>query len=245
LAGPEKTELDQLLADVGAFLKRTLPGLGHLLTETTDLWRQVADRQGRIRDSDSIAFNIFHITERADYEVTTHQRVLADLLDPRGTHGQGNVFLGPFLELIRQRTGMRLPPPNGLWEVDNGKDNIDVRLRHTESKYRVIIETKWKASDRPGQVVDYWREEKNRTANSRIPVVFLTRTRRLPDLGQDESDHAQLRADLVCLTFKDDIAPLLQNALDQEPAVSPRVRETVRQYIQLLEELQTDVEDEE
>jgi hypothetical protein len=33
-------------------------------------------------------FNVFEVTRRSGFEVTTHSALLCDLLDPRGTHGQ-------------------------------------------------------------------------------------------------------------------------------------------------------------
>jgi hypothetical protein len=32
-------------------------------------------------------FNVFEVTRRSGFEVTTHSALLCDLLDPRGTHG--------------------------------------------------------------------------------------------------------------------------------------------------------------
>ena len=43
-------------------------------------------------------FNIFQILRVGHLEVTTHSPILAELLNPKGNHGQGAVFLGRFLE---------------------------------------------------------------------------------------------------------------------------------------------------
>jgi hypothetical protein len=42
-------------------------------------------------------FNVFEVTRRRGFEVTTHSALLCDLLDPRGSHGQGGAFLNAFL----------------------------------------------------------------------------------------------------------------------------------------------------
>ena len=42
-------------------------------------------------------FNLFNILHVGHYEVPTHSPMLAELLNPKGTHGQGFVFLKHFL----------------------------------------------------------------------------------------------------------------------------------------------------
>ena len=43
-------------------------------------------------------FNLFEILRVGHYEVTTHSRLIAELLDPAGRHGQGALFLEAFLD---------------------------------------------------------------------------------------------------------------------------------------------------
>jgi hypothetical protein len=128
-----------------------------------------------------------------------------------------------------------LSPADGSWEIDHGRDYIDIRLRHIDTRDRVIIETKWNAGDRPGQVFDYWRSERKRTGRWRIPVVYLTPTGRTPDLGLDAADHDKFRRDLVQMSYRTDLASMLSNCLINVAA--PRVRETLDQYIELLKSL--------
>jgi hypothetical protein len=165
---PELEGLDQLLADAHTIYHRSLDlilgEIDGVLIDAGTVYRNIYDRLAGARDAAASNFNIFRLTDRAEREVATHQRVLADLLNPLGTHAQGNLFLKPFLALVTDRSGIALPPPNGLWEVDHNKDYIDVRLRHIDSERgRVIIETKWNAPDREKQVIGYWRKEKQRT----------------------------------------------------------------------------------
>src|ERR1035438_5371338 len=42
-------------------------------------------------------FNLFNILHVGHYEVRTHSPMLAELLNPKGSHGQGAVFLKHFL----------------------------------------------------------------------------------------------------------------------------------------------------
>jgi len=190
------------------------------------------------RRSSKARFNIFVLTDRAHFEVTTHQAIIADLLDPRGTHDQGNLFLEPFLVLLTKHSGIQLPGPDGLWEVDHGRDHIDVRLHYPATNDSIIIETKWNAPDRPGQVVDYWRNEVQRTGKPRIPLVFLTKDGRRPDLGESTEDRDQLEKDLICISFRNELVNLLAGVLSQ--VKSKRVSETLHQYLELLRTLPMD-----
>jgi hypothetical protein len=94
-----------------------------------------------------------------------------------------------------------------------------------------VIETKWDASDRPGQVVDYWESELKRTHKDRIPVVFIAKNRRDPDLGR-RAHACAFQEGLVCLSYRLEFADLLRTVLGEVRA--PRVRETLAQYLDLL-----------
>ena len=54
---------------------------------------------------------------------TDHSRILGDLLDPDGTHGEGPRFLHEFLRVI----GMD-QPEEGTWQVKVESDNVDILL---------------------------------------------------------------------------------------------------------------------
>jgi hypothetical protein len=205
-----------------------------LLAEVERTYEIIADQIANRRSSQA-RFNVFVLTDRAHFEITTHQAIIANLLDPRGTHDQGNLFLEPFLALVTKCSGIQLAPPNGLWEVDHGLAYIDVRLRYPATNDSVIIETKWDAPDRPGQVVDYWRNELERTGNPRIPLVFLTKDGRRPALGESTKDRDRVEKDLICISFGDEFANLLAGLLPQ--VKSKKVRETLYQYLELLRKL--------
>jgi hypothetical protein len=230
-------EAAQLHGTIAAGQHRSILELSDTLAKASQVFEKTAQRRANQRDSEARRFNVFCLTERAHFEVTTHQTVLADLLNPIGSHGQGNLFLRPFLELVTAGTGISLAGPDGLWEVDHGQSYIDVRLRHSSTNDAVVIETKWDASDRPGQLVDYWESELKRTHKDRIPVVFIAKNRRDPDLGPPRPTHARFKRDLVCLSYRLEFADLLRTVLGEVRA--PRVRETLAQYLDLLAAIET------
>ena len=103
-------------------------------------------------------FNIFKILGVQHLEVRTHSRLLAELLDPDGSHGQGDYFLQSFLkrdpiafpdEAIRSR----------YWEVETEKSthkgNLDIVISNYQNRHIVVIENKIYAGDQPDQLERY------------------------------------------------------------------------------------------
>lgn len=86
---------------------------------------------------------------------TTHSAILGDLLNPHGSHGQGNLFLQPFLNFLN------VPDPaKGKWTVTVEKGRIDILLRRILPKCVIIIENKSNfADDQPNQLYRYWEQE--------------------------------------------------------------------------------------
>lgn len=57
---------------------------------------KVAQQESRLRGEQ---FNIFHACGVNHYE-TTHSAIIAEFLNPQGSHGQGDVYLKEFLGIV-------------------------------------------------------------------------------------------------------------------------------------------------
>ncbi|MCH7225105.1 PD-(D/E)XK nuclease family protein [Verrucomicrobiaceae bacterium E54] len=87
---------------------------------------------------------------------TMHSRILGDFLDPQGSHGQGAIFLMPFLEELG------VPEPQaGIWHVTVETGRVDILIwRNEPRRSAVIIENKAKdAVDQLNQIYRYWHHE--------------------------------------------------------------------------------------
>lgn len=62
--------------------------------------RQIKKYVERISRITGERFNIFNILDVESYEVRLHSRLLAEILNPQGTHGQKDIFLKLFVELL-------------------------------------------------------------------------------------------------------------------------------------------------
>lgn len=162
--------------------------------------------QARVRSEQAADFDFFTaVTER--HNEKAHSRMLAALLDPRGRHGQGGLFLELFLREI------------GLHDAVDGAaaDAYTVELEHhipagpggvTQDRYAdvliegpddvVVIENKVQAGEGKGQIPDYCRWLGNRGKSRRV-LVFLTPTGRPPE--EVPPDDCRSAVELKCMGY--------------------------------------------
>lgn len=187
----------------------------------------------RIEIETSPHFNIFRILRLAHKEVQAHTPFLGELLNPKGSHGQGFVFLRSFLA-VAQRRGLVLPKgaiESCRWHVGIEQaaapfGNIDILARCPALRYLLVIENKIWAGEQPEQLHRYaeWMGTQ-RNAYELRQMIFLTPTGRASDtIGP---------GGYTRLSYHEDIRLWLHDALANVMSVT--VRETVRQYLQNVE----------
>ena len=93
-------------------------------------------------------FNIFSILDRERKEVTTHSAVIAELLNPHGSHGQETSFLKLFLDQLLKKLHEEQKPQEKLEELRK-------KLKHIQEdefdKFRVEVEASKK--DKEGEAL--------------------------------------------------------------------------------------------
>jgi hypothetical protein len=175
-------------------------------------------------------FNLFNILHVGHYEVRTHSPMLAELLNPKGSHGQGAIFLKHFLaelnihnfdaESARIETEVSIP---------QGRLDIVIIDRNRCS---IFIENKIYAVLQDKQLERY--HEHNPKAN----LLFLTLR------GDDPSDweaNVAYKTDsfkniFQTVSYKTNIVRWLESCR-KEAATAPGVREAITQYIHLIQRL--------
>lgn len=115
-------------------------------------------------------------------------RALIDLLDPKGSHGQGANFLKAFVEYFEiQPSADRAIDFDGNftatpeYEIE-GKRRIDIVV--FSEKFILAIENKPWAADQPNQVCDYLAHLKSKHPEKASVLVYLSRD------GCGPSDHS-------------------------------------------------------
>lgn len=110
-------------------------------------------------------------------------RVIADLFDPKATHGQGTLFLSAFLGLDEVRDALRWPDLDPCRitviterQIDHER-RIDVSVEIVDAEgnaYCLAVENKPYAADQPRQVEDYLNFLEKSGYGERFLLIYLS-----------------------------------------------------------------------
>ena len=186
-------------------------------------------------------FNLFDVlgVERSELR---HSRVLAWLLDPRGSHGLGNSFLRGFLIRISSdwdSTGVYRVSPAvvkswDLLEVETVRerqvreqDRIDILVVGQSDGFVCLIENKVDSEEHTDQLSRYLNVVEQRSPALKVLPVFLTPAGAKPSKKRDAERY-------VSLGYSE-IADLLRDVLETQAAtVNSHVAVFLEQYEQTL-----------
>lgn len=198
-------------------------------------------------------YNIFYDLGFMSDEVHLHSMFLANLLNPKGSHGQRGKFLEAFLKMLQKSfpaisaDRLVLDTANASVEVekyigrqtDSEGGRIDIYL--TDGKHSIIIENKIYAGDQHHQMLRYWNygmSQKGDDTEKSFVLIYLTLDGCSPSkdsLGEDLKEN-----DIVCLSYKNDIRGWLDRCVELASR-TPLVRETINQYISTIDILTNNV----
>lgn len=198
-------------------------------------------------------FNIFNDLGFMSDEVHLHSMFLANLLNPKGSHGQRGKFLEAFLKMLQKSfpaiSADSLELDTAIASVgvekyigrqtDSEGGRIDIYL--TDGKHSIIIENKINAGDQHHQMLRYWNygmSQKGDDTEKSFVLIYLTLDGCSPSkdsLGEDLKEN-----DIVCLSYKSDIRGWLDRCVELA-ARTPLVRETINQYISTIDILTNNV----
>ena len=198
-------------------------------------------------------YNIFNDLGFMSDEVHLHSMFLANLLNPKGSHGQRGKFLEAFLKMLQKSfpaisaDSLELDTAVASVEVekyigrqtDSEGGRIDIYL--TDGKHSIIIENKIYAGDQHHQMLRYWNygmSQKGDDTEKSFVLIYLTLDGCSPSkdsLGEDLKEN-----DIVCLSYKSDIRGWLDRCVELASR-TPLVRETINQYISTIDILTNNV----
>lgn len=194
----------------------------------------IANHYREIEKITGEGFNVFNIIELQISEVRLHSAILTDLLNPSGSHGQGDLFLKIFVKR-HGITNFDTKSAIAEYEKNTGFLNSDytkggrIDILVTD-KYRkhIIVENKIFAGDQKNQLLRYYNFDQN------AHLFFLTL------FGTKPSDYSTNNAisedQYKIISYSYDIIGWLEEC-KREAVSLPIIRETVVQYINLLKHL--------
>ena len=199
-------------------------------------------------------YNIFNDLGFMSDEVHLHSMFLANLLNPKGSHGQRGKFLEVFLKMLQKSfpaisaDSLELDTAIASVEVekfigrqtDSEGGRIDIYL--TDGKHSIIIENKIYAVDQHHQMLRYWNyglSQKGDDTEKSFVLIYLTLDGCSP--SKDSLGDEDLKEnDIVCLSYKSDIRGWLDRCVELASR-TPLVRETINQYISTIDILTNNV----
>lgn len=186
-------------------------------------------------------YNLFSILNIERYELK-HSALIANLLDPKGSHGCGDAFIRAFFEIALKGTAYPFEsstPPDSCTEYYTGPiagdtgGRIDILVK--SSHYGLIIENKIYAGDQDKQLTRYDNYGKETFGADGYLLVYLT----LYGCDASKESTATKSAEEVGylrLSYAEDILRWLEQcarlAYDK-----PLVRESLNQYIRTIKQL--------
>lgn len=223
-----------------------------------EIWRVMLQRISNIiKKNEELAilrgekFNLYDLLDRRTDEVKTHSAMIAELLNPRGSHYMGSVFLDKFLAFLNEKKQVN----NLDWTLAevpdfNLREKTYVEVERSIGKVTVVeggrldiyiangnevicIENKINAGDQPQQLLRYHNHLLEIKVQKKL-LLYLTLNGK--DAGNDSKKELKQNSDYFCISYKDDILNWLHECV-KETSDHPILRESLKQYIILIKSL--------
>lgn len=176
--------------------------------------RQKAEKNHRKSYDHGDEFDVFSVVGLWDEEVNLHSSIIAELLDPYGSHGAGDYYLKQFFHILERDDfplDSKRVKPNSVRRIkeryigpktETTGGRIDIIIE--DGKYALIIENKPGYEDQDGQLLRYHNYAKDKYVDNIL--VYLTKDGR----KAEEKTTGGERLNYKCLSF-DDILLWLDN----------------------------------
>lgn len=204
-----------------------------MIKDIKNLLNQVAiinKKNEEILDATGGRFNMFKICGVNHYE-NTHSAIIAEFLNPNGTHGLKSKLLECFIEMLGDKFNIKdFNSSRASVETEHytGDGRIDILIEDNQNK-AIIIENKIYASDQSEQLKRYDRYAQQQYKNG-YQILYLTLD------GQEASEQSGEGVDYVKISYETDIINWLERCVSIATRY-PIVRETIIQYINHLKQL--------
>lgn len=198
----------------------------------------ISKKYDKIAEQNGENFNVFTLLKVEKDEVKTHSMFIAELLNPKGCHGQKELFLMLFLSVLKNRCGLEIDiDVSSIFIVIEkyiGRTNenkteggrIDIIISDKLNR-RVIIENKIYAPEQKNQLSRYYNFDKAAT------IIYLTLSGEVP---KTFGEGLVLNQNLFLLSYKVAIIEWLEMCKEEVSKLA-FLREIISQYIFLLKGL--------
>jgi hypothetical protein len=186
-------------------------------------------------------FNVFDLIKPDENKLSD---VLADLLDPKGTHGQGDLFLRLFFEQLGLGSDAKL-------HTKDATVQREAPMRGTRKEHRrmdvfvnnagvlLAIENKVDSPEQQDQVSDYLVDLERRCPCPpgqpiQNTLIYLTRDHSSPEfLNDSELENHQKSGRLHCWSYQDELGDWLEDC--RLACEAQRIRDFLSDFIAYIE----------
>jgi len=183
----------------------------------------------KYEEIDKITGKNFNILEAGNiaHKELFHTQLMSELLNPKGSHNQGDTFLKLFLEQLSIKSKLNNPKVYAEYVIDNNR-RIDIYIEDTN--FTMAIEAKIYAEDRDNQLKDYFEFIKNK---NNPYLVYLTLDGHEPSKNSLTDINTN---DILQISFEHEIYNWINECIKHVVDI-PILREGLNQYKLLLEKI--------
>jgi hypothetical protein len=205
-----------------------------LLIDIRSLYKQAEDRriQGEQRGD---FFNVFNTIGLRTEEVRLHSAMIAELLNPNGSHGLSKQFLQTFLERLGLPNDYIKEVKGKITERDIGRKTkthggrIDIIIE--DGNHAIIIENKIYAEDQENQLLRYYNYGKENFKDG-FKLFYLT----LEGNGAEKKSLGGKEVTYKNLSYKENIIEWLDECTEIANE-NPLAKAVIIQYRELIKQL--------
>ena len=193
-------------------------------------------------------FNLFSILKIDWKEVIVHTPLLSNLLNPMGTHSQGDLFYNEFIMTVlpeKEWDFFLNITPEDLYVRDeesfeDGQIDIFIRHKNKIAPFVIIIENKIFAGDQYQQLTRYYNHAIKRLSINpeKVKLIYLTPIESMPgDLSIEKNlkDELIKSKTLLVISYQEHIIKWIKKCALLTKA--PVVKYSLEQYLLTLESL--------
>ncbi|MCW3788885.1 PD-(D/E)XK nuclease family protein [Plebeiibacterium sediminum] len=199
--------------------------------------KELRDRSIEISNLKGENFNVFSILGLERKENQTHSAFLGELLNPKGNHNMGNIFLTHFVNPLNKESINRINLQSATVQLEHYISTVDLEnstggridIFITDGQHHISIENKIYAKDQNKQIERYCNYNKGNNS-----VLYLTLFGDEPSI--ESKGELVSGKDYTCISYRKHIIYWLELCL-KEAADAPILRESIKQYIILIKKL--------
>jgi len=206
------------------------------MVSANDLLRRasiIAEREKAIKRGAFLRgerFNVFRMCHVDHYE-NKHSSIIAEWLNPKGTHGQGDLFLKLFLDAVGDARpgGFRTGTAKVSTEVTIDQGRLDLLLED-QAGNAIIVENKIYAADQDAQLKRYDQFAQKKYGPGRYALLYLTL------FGDNANGKSGEGVAYSTISYQGTILGWLRRCI-KEVCDKPFLRESLTQYGNLVKQL--------